>query len=178
MRVVSVGFCVSRCQDECKMPTWPCPMAHWLRFTTFLFPSFIHFFPEMFVSKGWKFIAPDCINHGQWRISTVFLKAGFCSPCFASRLVPEPVICQSHHSSAQSWGKFNLGSACFVLLLVCISLRFLTLWSPRCWRSLLLGLWAPPTFACKPFLRHYKSSMKVFLVVVSLNLSISRWFPL
>lgn len=108
-------FC-SRCQTECKMPTWPCSMAHCL--AAFLFP-FVRLFPELFVSKGWKFIAHDCIHLCRVVISTVFLKAAFCSPCFALRLnlsyVKVTLCCDS---SAHSSGKFNLGSARFVLLLV------------------------------------------------------------
>lgn len=167
-------FC-SRCQTECKMPTWPSPMAHCL--AVFLFP-FVHLFPELFVSKGWKFIAHDCIHLCRVVISTVFLKAAFCSPCFALRLnlsyVKVTLCCDS---SAHSSGKFNLGSARFVLLLVWISLRFLTLVT-----TLLevTAAWAlSTTYIClQTCVRHYKSSMKVFLVVVSLHWSISRWFPL
>lgn len=86
---------------------------------TVLLPFYFHLFPELFVSKGWKFIAHDCIHLCRVVISTVFLKAAFCSPCFALRLnlsyVKVTLCCDS---SAHSWGKFNLGSARFVLLLV------------------------------------------------------------
>lgn len=140
---------------------------------TVLLPFYFHLFPELFVSKGWKFIAHDCIHLCRVVISTVFLKAAFWSPCFALRLnlsyVKVTLCCDS---SAHSWGKFNLGSARFVLLLVSHSVVTTLLAVTAAWAL-------STTYIClQTCVRHYKSSMKVFLVVVSLNWSISRWFPL